>query len=985
MPASAFRPGDVYSGFVVLENTPLPEQNLNLVRLEHQRTGARYLHMETDDTNNLFAVSFRTPPSDSTGVAHILEHTVLCGSQKYPVRDPFFSMLKRSLNTFMNAMTASDWTSYPFASQNARDFENLLGIYLDATFFPELREQDFRQEGHRLEFSQADDPKSPLSIQGVVYNEMKGAMASPSSLLSRRLGRALYPTTTYHHNSGGEPQNIPDLTWQQLRDFHASFYHPSNSWIFSYGNLPLQGHLKKVDALALSRFERRAVDSEVPSEERFRAPRQCEETYALAPDESPEGKSMVQLAWLTNDIDDSYLRLVMNLLSVLLLGTPASPLYRALLESRLGSNLTPGCGYHDENRSTCFAAGLQGTDPEQADAIEQLILTTLEQVAREGFEPERVEGALHRLEFSNREVSGDSYPYPLVLLMRLLGPWLHADDPLSPLRLDVHLTKLRAALKDPDYLPGLIRKMLLDNPHRVRLLLRPDQGQQAREEEELRARLDQLKASLSAEKIREIVDQAAQLKARQEAEDDLSCLPTLGRTDIPAQEEKVTGKRDICAGHPLVSFDQPTNGISYFVSHLSARGLGPRQLGELPILASMLPQVGAGGRSYLENAALVERYTGGLQAGTELLENPADPRDFQVNLVVKGKTLVRNQSHLLGLLGDMLLQPDFDDLERLSTLLGQFRASLENSIPGSGHSYAARYAAASLTPAAAQREQWGGISLLRQIRKLSEGDDQELAALSARLKRLAESLAGTEQLASVLTCEEEHRDTLIRPITPFIEKFSASGQSSAPAATSFTGQASYTGLSTSVPVAYVARVFPTVAYNHPDSPLLLVLAKLLRAGYLHREIREKGGAYGGLAGCNTEGGTFSMLSYRDPQIVRTLQVYDAAAEWAAGGSFSEQDVDEAVLSVFSDLDRPLSPGGRGSREFAHQLQGLTRELRQEFRERALAATREDLARVAGRYLVGGRKQSATAVIAGRDLLEKANSELGSEGLAIEAI
>ncbi len=980
-----FQPGDTCSGFIVRQNEVFDALNLRLILLEHLKTGARYLHLATDDPNNLFAIGFRTTPQDSTGVAHILEHTVLCGSQHYPVRDPFFSMLKRSLNTFMNALTASDWTCYPFASQNHTDFNNLLGIYLDAVFFPLLREQDFHQEGHRLEFAETDNPDSQLTIQGVVYNEMKGAMASPSSLLGRRLARALYPTVTYHHNSGGEPSDIPQLSWQQLRDFHASYYHPSNSWLFSYGNFPLAEHLEKVEDLALKNFSRQSVDSLVNSEQRLTQPLEVEETYALAEDEDPQDKSMVQIAWLTSDIEDHEKRLAQTLLSVLLLGNPAAPLYRALLESRLGTNLAPGCGYHDDNRTTCFAAGLQGTNPEQAEKIEQLVLKTLEQVAEEGFDPERVEGALHRLEFSNREVSGDSYPYPLVLLMRLFGPWLHADEAVSSLRIDEHLKGLRERLKNPGYLPELIRSLLLKNPHRVRLLLRPDQQQQQREIVALEEDLRQQRETLSPQQKQQLLKQSAELKAMQEAEEDLSCLPTLTRNDIPAQEHEVVGEPLDCSGQRITGFAQPTNGICYLTGHLPTSRLSNTELEELPLFAALLPQVGAGGRNYLQMAADVERYTGGIQAGTEILEQPTDHSNFSSTLALKGKALTGNVEQMLNLLGDTLLAPDFSDLERLETVLGQFRSSLENSIPGSGHSYAARYAAASLTPAARQREEWSGISLLRRIRSMTMGERKELAALAERLGELGRNLCSHSSPEWAITGEADVLQQLSTPLGGFLKRFSGNSQPQAgEEASPFTGPA-YTGLSTSVPVAYVARVFPTVAYNHADAPLLMVLAKLLRAGYLHREIREKGGAYGGLAGCDIEGGTLSMLSYRDPHIVRTLNVFDDAANWAAGGGFNSQAVDEAVLAVFSDLDRPLSPGSRGSREFANQLQGLTPELRQQFRERVLAVKTADLATVAERYLLTGRGQSAVAVVAGREMLEQANRELGTTPLAIEAI
>jgi len=380
-------PGTQLGSYHIKETQLIAELNLGAIVLEHVPTGARHLHLACDDPNNVFAVGFRTPPADSTGVAHILEHTVLCGSQKFPVRDPFFAMLRRSLNTFMNAMTASDWTLYPIASLNRKDFYNLMEIYLDATFFPLIKEQDFRQEGHRLDFADEKDPDS-LMIKGVVFNEMKGAMADPSSLLHRRLNAALFPTTCYGHNSGGEPLDIPQLTWEQLRAFHSSYYHPSNSWFFTYGNLPLEEHLQQIEAQALRRFSRQDVDSTVPLEVRFKEPQRQTRTFPIGADEDTSQRSMVQLAWLSCPIESTFERAATGILANLLLGNPAAPLYQALIESGLGKNLSPGTGYHDDYRDTFIAAGLQGTDPDKLDEIESTVFSTLKKIAKEGFPQE---------------------------------------------------------------------------------------------------------------------------------------------------------------------------------------------------------------------------------------------------------------------------------------------------------------------------------------------------------------------------------------------------------------------------------------------------------------------------------------------------------------------------------------------------------------------------------------------------------------------
>ncbi|MEJ2200364.1 MAG: insulinase family protein [Desulfuromonadaceae bacterium] len=685
-------------GFTVTEVTPLAEINLTLVELQHDRTGARMVHLAAEDSNNLFAVGFRTPPENSTGVAHILEHTALCGSRRYPVRDPFFSMLKRSLNTFMNALTANDWTLYPFSSQNHKDFFNLLGIYLDAAFFPLLRERDFRQEGHRLEFSDPNDPQSALTYRGIVYNEMKGAMSDPASLLSRRIGQALYPTTTYRYNSGGEPEDIPKLNWDELRAFHARYYHPSNAYLFSYGNFDLAEILAAIDDQALRHFDASPVTSEVPPETHLQQPWRQEETFPLDPGTPTEGRTLVQTAWLTCDINEQLDRLGLSLLAGLLLGNPGAPLYKALLDSGLGTNLAPGNGYHDDYRTTFFATGLQGTEPEHTEAIERLILDTLSQVAATGFSKERIEGVIHRLEFSVKEVTGDQYPYSLGLLMRIMGNWIHGGRPADALRFDALLTRLREEVAAGPFFQQLIRRYLLDNPHRVTLTLKPDLGMKAKQEQTLADNLEQLRSSLSAEQVEQLRNQAKELQDAQEQIDDLSCLPTLELADIPEQELPVTNRLSILADRPVRWFDQPTNGIGYLTMPLATEHL-PAQLRPLvPIFTTLLTQIGAAGHGYAEMAERMEASTGGIQARSLILDEPDRLDRLQALIYVKGKALNRNQAAMFDILGDLFQAPDFSDLQRLHRVLNQTKTFIENAIPGSGHSFAARNAASGLTP-----------------------------------------------------------------------------------------------------------------------------------------------------------------------------------------------------------------------------------------------------------------------------------------------
>lgn len=988
MPQTDLAPGQVLHGFSVRRVTPLPELNAALTELEHQRTGARYIHMANADDNNLFAVGFHTPPLDSTGAPHILEHTVLCGSRRYPVHDPFFSMLKRSLSTFMNALTADDWTLYPFSSQNRKDFYNLMGVYLDAVFFPLLREADFRQEGHRLEFEDPENPDSPLVIKGVVYNEMKGHMTDPSSLLGTRMAEALYPTTPYGRNAGGEPAHIPDLTWKSLREFHATFYHPSNAYFFSYGDLPLAPHLERVEDLALAGFEALEPRSAVSDEVRFTAPVRVEAGYPIDPGESTSGKTMVQMGWLTCPITDSRRRLAMELLSTLLLGNSAAPLHKALLDSKLGANLAPGAGYGDENRETTFEVGLQGTDPEHADAIEGLVLETLEGVARDGFSRERIDAAMQQMEFHHREVRGDHYPYGLGLLTRIMGPWIHGADPAEPLRLGQGLDALRREIETGPFFQTLIRRELLENPHRVTLTLRPDPAVRERDREREVARIERLESRLGETGRQVLVAQARELQESQEREEDPSVLPTLEISDIPRKERPVEAEEGEGDGVPVTWFDQPTNGIGYFMAHLDIEATGGEHSEILPLFCMALPRVGAAGQPYTVMAERMAAKTGGIHAGLVLLEDPEASGAFRAVAEIHGKALDRHQPSLFEILLDLIRAPDFRDRARLQTVFNQLRINLDNSLSSVGHRYAARAAAAGLTPSGKLKERWAGIEHIRFVREVAALDLEGLGKVCQRLESIAQALLRCQGMACAVASEGKAFPAVSDALGEFLE--SVPGQEILPGLRPseggrFESVSRNLGIAASVPVSYCARVFRCVPYAHPDTAGLLVLAKLLRSGYLHREIREKGGAYGGMAGHSAESGLFSMLSYRDPHIVRTLRVFDQAAEWAAAGRFEDEAVKEAILGVFSDLDTPRSPGGRAALEFGFRRQGLTRAMRQRLRDGVLAVERRDLARLADQYLLQGREGSAVAVMASQEALERANRELGPESLAIEKV
>jgi hypothetical protein len=714
-------------------------------------------------------------------------------------------------------------------------------------------------------------------------------------------------------------------------------------------------------------------------------PRHSEATFPLTTQDDPAGRSMVQVAWLTCPIEDDFTREALGILAGLLIGDPAAPLYQALLDSRLGRNPTPGSGYHDDYRDTFFAAGLQGTDPEQTAAIEALILATLERVAAEGFPAERVAAALHQYEFSHREVSGDQFPYGLSLLMRCLGPWLHADKPLPALQLEENLAALRRATAAPEFFPGLIRRYFLANPHRVTLLLRPDHDHARREESLLNDRLEAFSRGLDAAARKELVAAAATLQESQERTDDTSCLPTLTLADIDRAEPHALPAATPEGGDGILWFAQPTNGISYLSLQFDTSGLPAELRPWVPLFCTLLPQIGAAGQDYLAIARRITAVTGGLRLGTNFLESPFDIDRARVVVELRAKALDPNQAALCQLLTDLLGAPDFSDLERLRTVIGQVRISLENSIPGAGHSYAARAAAAGLTPTARLREEWSGMSQVRLVQTAAGYDQAGLAALAKTFAAIAGHLFTRKKTAAAVTAQPGALPGLAAPLAALLGALPSGQAVATTAAEPVPDAPRAVAWSVNVPLAYVAQVFRTVPYDHPDAAPLLVLAKLLRADFLHREIREKGGAYGGLAGYNADGGLLSLLSYRDPHLLRTLDVYRQATEWACRGDFTAEMLQEAILAAFGDLDRPLSPGGRGHREFLYSRQGVTLAMRQGFRDRLLACDQAAVTRVAAAYLREGVAKSAIGILAGEELLSRAHGELERFGTRFDKL
>ncbi len=966
-----------HPAFEHLRTATVGALGIDVAEYRHRGTGALHYHLAADKPENVFLVGLRTVPTDSTGVAHILEHTVLCGSERYPVRDPFFMMIRRSLNTFMNAFTAADWTAYPFASQNRKDYFNLLDVYLDAVFFSRLDPLDFAQEGHRVEFAQPGDPESALVYKGVVYNEMKGAMSSPASVLWQTLSRHLFPNNTYHFNSGGEPTDIPDLTYEQLKAFYKTHYHPSNAVFMTYGDISAADNQAVFEERALARFSPLDRTIAVDEAKRYFAPLRVEDAYALD-DENAADRTHVVLGWLLGSSVDPDARLRAQLLADILLDNSSSPLLRALETCGLGSAPSPLCGLDDDQREMVLVCGVEGSRPERAGDVETLILETLAEVEENGVDPDQVEAALHQLELHQREIGGDGFPFGLQLIVNALPSAIHRGDPIAALDLEPALVRLREAAADVRFIPQLVRELLLDNPHRVRLSLRPDAQLSARRERAEAARLARIKAALDETQRNEIAERAAALAERQQQVDDPDVLPRVTLDDVPAELAIPAGVDGVVGDVPHRFYGQATNGLVYEEVAIDMPALDAAQLQLLPVYAAVLTEVGSGGRDYLQTQALHAAVSGGIAASAMQRGAVDDEQKTRAHVTLGGKALARNVSALAGLMAETLHAPRFDEKSRLRELLAQERADREQGITGNGHVLAMTAAASGMSPAASLAHASRGLAGIASLKQLDDGldDDAALDRLCERLDALHREIAGApRRLLSV--AEPDQRDAVEAALTSLAAAPVDTFIPYAPAAVRERVGQLWT---TDTQVNFCAKAWPTVTGAHEDAAALAVLGPFLRNGFLHRAIRENGGAYGGGATHDADNAAFRFFSYRDPRLAETLDDFDASIDWLLSAKHDPRAVEEAVLNVISSIDKPGSPAGEAKSAFYQELYGRTPEYRRASRARVLDVTLDDLRRVAERYLNNG--EASVAIITNKENAAKSTNLIADKNLEV---
>ena len=995
----------LHPAFELLEHRHIEALSMDVLISQHVKTGAMHYHLAHPSDENAFLVGFRTQPMDSKGEAHILEHVALCGSKKFPVRDPFFSMIKRSLNTFMNAMTAADWTAYPYATQNKNDYFNLLDVYLDAAFFPNIHPLDFAQEGIRVELDADDKPQ----FKGIVFNEMKGAMSGEIDQLYHAVAHHLFPTTTYHYNSGGDPADIPDLTHPELVEFHQSHYHPSNSVIMSFGNIPVAQTQAKIHEDALIQFEAGKKHVSRP-EQRLSAPISATDTYTA--DEAGPDQTHHVVAWLLPSITDPKQRLALRLLEGVLIEHAGSPL-RAYLDSHpLGKAPSPLLGLDDSHYEMVFYTGLRGSNPEHAEAVEQGIMDLLAQVASTPIDDETIETILHQIEIDQRHIGGDSMPYGLNLMLEGFSTAIHDGNPLDIWEVDEHLAWLREQVKDEQWLPNLIKKHLLDNTHRVRLTLTPDSEKSARLAAAEQTRLDTIAMNLSADDKDILRKQALDLAARQAAPDDLSLLPKVGLEDVPTDISFKQGsqKQINLSGQDstLFEYEAGTNGLYYYqiivpltdaigdgnADELPANEVINHPL--LPIYLSLLSELGTDSLTAYELQAKQAAHSSGVTARISQRTSIESNQAISSYFVMATRALNR-KVEAIDLLKEVMEHSVFTEHDRIKEILQQRQAAWQSRLASAGHAYAMQTASRGMSRQSHLEYVRSGLPALNALKDFlsrASQDDAQWDKLATSLMELHQRLISLPKHALII-CEAEQTERLsdlivnswkdsraseLAVTTTDINiedgipsEFASLTLDPALDGESATDQASASGAAIDVAdlawlvatnVYHNASVYSAPAANHPDTAALMVLAPYLRNGYLHSAIRERGGAYGGGAGYDANACAFKFFSYRDPHCAETFEHFEASIEWLLNEPQTAEQLEEAILGIISGMDKPGSPAGEAVKACFADLHQRGADWQRKMRAAILEVTIDDLQRVAKQYLQG--QKHVRAVLAPYD-------------------
>lgn len=924
----------------------IQERNLSGIRsngilMQHKKSGARVLLMENDDENKVFAIGFRTPPSDSTGVPHIMEHSVLCGSRQFPVKDPFVELVKGSLNTFLNAMTYPDKTVYPVASCNDADFQNLMHVYMDAVFYPNIYQSDktFRQEGWSYKL---DDPDGELTISGVVYNEMKGAFSSPEGVLDRVILNSLFPDTSYANESGGDPEVIPELTYEQFLDFHRKYYHPSNSYIYLYGDMDMEEKLRWLDENYLSEFDRIQVDSKIKYQEPFSEMKEVVKEYSIASDESEADNTYLSYNKVIGTSLDEKLYLAFQILDYALLSAPGAPLKKALIDAEIGKDIMGS--YDNGVYQPVFSVIAKNANLEQKEAFVRVIEETLRDIVKNGVDEKALRAGINYYEFRFREADFGSYPRGLMYGLQLFDSWLYDEE--KPF---IHMEALPTFefLKSQvgtGYFEELIQKYLLDNTHGAVVIIRPERGRTARMDRELADKLEACKQSLSFEEREALVKATAELEAYQEEEsspEDLAKIPVLKREDISREIAPVYNTEMDVDGVKMVHHNVETNGIGYVTLMFDLSGIREEQLPYAGILQSVLGIIDTENYEYGALFNEINVHTGGIGTSLELYPDvtKVKEKEFRATFEMKGKALYPKMDVLFSMMREILMESRLDDEKRLKEILAMLKSRLQMSFLSSGHTTAALRALSYTSPIAKFKDDTDGIGFYEVVKEIEENFDEKKEELIRNLKELSQRIFCADNMMISYTSAEEGIEPMRETFGVVRNGLNSGGLSGEACILHCTKRNE--GFKTSSKVQYVARAGNFIDGGAEYTGALQILKVILSYDYLWQNIRVKGGAYGCMSNFNRIGESY-LISYRDPNLEKTMEVYEGVVDYLDNFSVDDRDMTKFVIGTISNIDRPMNPAAKGNRSMNLYMNHVTEEMIRKEREEILNASQKDI-------------------------------------------
>lgn len=962
--------------YEVLQEKNLDDLNSKGYLLRHKKSGARVLLMENDDDNKVFTIGFRTPAADSTGVAHILEHSVLCGSKNFPVKDPFVELVKGSLNTFLNAMTYPDKTVYPVASCNDKDFQNLMNVYMDAVFYPNIyqHEEIFRQEGWSYKLDHTD---AELEYNGVVYNEMKGAFSSPEGVLDRVILNSLFPDTTYANESGGDPRNIPDLTYEQFLNFHSKYYHPSNSYIYLYGDMDMEEKLNWLDEKYLGQFEKITVESEIQEQSAFDRIKELEQTYSITNDEPLEDNTYLSYNKVIGTSMDEKLYQAFEILDYALLSAPGAPIKKALVAAGVGKDIMGS--YDNGIRQPIFSIIAKNANVGQKEKFVTVIEDTLRNIVKNGINRKAIEAGINYNEFRFREADFGNYPKGLMYGLQMFDSWLYDESkPFIHMQAIPTFTFLKEQM-DTGYFENLIQTYLLDNTHGSIVVVKPEKGRTARMDEELKQTLASYKESLQEEEIKCLVENTIQLREYQESVDDreaLEKIPVLNRSDITRETAPIYNQEMKVDGIPLVYHEIETNGIGYLDILFDLSGISEQMIPYVSILQSVLGIIDTKNYEYGELCNEINVHTGGIGTSLELYPDVADvkAKGFKTTFEIKGKALYGKLSVVFDMMREILMESKIDDEKRLKEIIDMTKSRLQMRFQSSGHTTAALRALSYASPMSKFKDDTDGVGVYEVITRLEENFAEEKTELIAVLQTLAKQIFRADNMMVSYTSAEEGLDECRKGISKIANTLNQESEKSGGSCCIHCVKKNE-GFKTSSEVQYVARAGNFIDGGAKYHGALQILKVILSYEYLWQNVRVQGGAYGCMSSFNRIGDGY-FVSYRDPNLAKTMEVYEGVVDYLNTFTVDERDMTKYIIGTISNMDRPMTPSANGDRSMNLYMNHVTEEMIRKERAEVLDAVQQDIRNLAG-VVEAILSADQLCVIGGEEKIE-ANREMFME-------